>query len=396
VSRADALLRQIDDIRDYAVANRRHLHQHPEIGFETRETENFIKRVLENEGIEILPSPIGVIARIAADREGAGYVALRADIDALQLEEKNDVPYRSRVDGRMHACGHDGHSAMLLCAARILKKNEDALKRAVLLVFQPAEEGPFPGGAAVMLEDLEARGLLRRITAACALHLSTDYDVGTCNFVYGPAMASTDDINIMIKGRGGHVGRPHMAIDPVSIGAKFITGMESFMSRFVDPFNPAVFAIAMFNAGTARNVIPDTATLTGTLRSLSEESREKILNGARDLLSGLCSYTHAEFEADFKRGIPVLVNDDGYTRQAQGMAERIVGARNVRVLKSGSMAAEDFACFLKEVPGTFVWIGAGNKDRGLVSPIHNPTFDFDEDALAVGAKLLCLFALEAG
>lgn len=391
----DIVSTQIDRIEGDIVAYRRHIHAHPETGFDTGETEAFVKDILTREGIEVLPSTVGVVGLIPASAPDAPYVALRADMDALALEEKNDVPYRSRVPGKMHACGHDGHTAMLLGAARVLASAEIPRNRNVLLVFQPAEEGPNLGGARIMVKDFEEQGLLPKIRAIGALHLSTEYDAGAFGVRYGAAMSSTDEFNVKITGVGGHCGLPHKAIDPISIGAKFVTGMESCLSRTTDPFDPAVFSVGAFHAGTARNVISETAELTGTLRAQSEENRARILEAAENMLKGLALYTKAQIDFDVLHGLPVLLNDDATTALAERIAGRIAGREGVAVLKKSNMGAEDFAYFAQKIPAVFLWLGARNESKGFVHMIHNPQFDIDESALAVGAKFLSLFAMEA-
>lgn len=392
----------IEDIRTQAglvgkdvIGYRRHLHMHPETGFDTQETERFVKQILEGERIEILPSSVGVIGKISAGTgKKAGYIALRADMDALPLEEANDVPYRSRAEGKMHACGHDGHTAMLLGAATVLQRNREKLPRDVLLIFQPAEEGPKLGGARIMLKDLESMGLVPETRAMAALHLTTEHPAGTVAVRYGSSMASTDEFDIGITGLGGHGGSPHKAIDALSLAARFVTEMESFMSRRIDPLDSAVFAIGVLKAGTAANIIPERATLSGTLRCQREETRGFILSGAEKHLQAICSWSGAAYTMDVRRGLPVLVNDDEKVEQAERIAAEIVGADKVIRLKYPSMGAEDFAYFSEKIPAVFTWIGARNEEKGFVHMMHNPRFDFDEDALAVGTEMLCRIAVE--
>lgn len=391
----DEIKKQIGAYKDEIIGFRRHLHMHPETGFDTQDTEAFIKEFLLTEGIDILDSPIGVIAKVpAGENKQPGYTALRADIDALPLEEENDVPYKSQVTGKMHACGHDGHTSMLMGAAHVLNKNKKALSRDVLLIFQPAEEGPRLGGARIMLKYLESVGLAKNICAIAALHLTTEYPCGSIAIGYGSMMASTDEFDITITGIGGHVGSPHKAIDALSISAKFITEMESFMSRRMDPFDPAVFAIGTLQAGTARNIIPEKAFITGNLRCQREETRNFVLSNAENLLKALCGYSGSAYVMDVRRGLPVLVNDDDKTKQMQCFAEEVVGSANIFFLPHSNMGAEDFAYFSEKIPAVFTWIGAGNKEKGFTNFLHNPRFNFDENALMIGATLLCKTACE--
>ena len=386
---------QIRQGAEDAIGYRRHLHMHPETGFDTQETERFVTDFLEREGIKILPSSVGVLAKISAGvRKKPGYIALRADMDALPLEEANDVPYKSLSEGKMHACGHDGHTAMLMGAAAVLQKCRKELPRDVILVFQPAEEGPKLGGARIMLKDLESMGLVPEIRAMAALHLTTEHPAGTVAVRYGSAMASTDEFDIGIIGLGGHGGSPHKAIDALSLSAAFVTRMESFMSRRIDPLDPAVFAIGVLKAGTAANIIPERASLSGTLRCQREETRGFILSGAERELQAICSASGASYTMDVRRGLPVLVNNDEKVEQAEKIGVDIVGPENVIRLRHPSMGAEDFAFFSEKIPAVFTWIGARNEEKGFVHMMHNPRFDFDEAALAIGTEMLCRTAVE--
>lgn len=385
---------QISFYADRIVSFRRQLHMHPETGFEMKETEAYIKQFLIAEGIDVLESTVGVLGMIRGGCAGDGRCsALRADIDALPLAEENDVAYRSQVEGKMHACGHDGHTAMLMGAAHVLHQNRHELCGDVVLLFQPAEEGPFPGGAKIMLEDLESLGLAKNIRAISALHLTTEYSCGKIAVGYGSMMASTDEFDIEIIGVGGHVGLPHRTVDALSVAAKFITGMESFMSKRIDPFDSSVFAVGMLNAGSARNIIPEKASISGGVRCQREETRAFVLEGAEKLLKALCSCSGASYKMNIRRGLPVLINDTEKSRQMELCARELVGADNVIQLKHSNMGAEDFAFLAEKIPAVFVWIGARNEEKGFTNMMHSPRFDIDEGALSVGASLLCKAAV---
>lgn len=376
-------------IRDY----RRHLHENPETGLNTQSTENFIRSVLAEARVEFLESDCGVLARIRGADSSLPGIALRADMDALPLNELNDVPYKSVVDGKMHACGHDGHTAMLLGAAIILNGMNLNLPRDVYLFFQPAEEGPTPGGALPMIESAKKYGYADKIGRVAALHLSTEYPTGEILLNYGASMASTDEMDIVIRGVGGHVGLPHKAVDALSLAAHFAVEMESFMSRRLDPFDPAIFGIGKLSAGTARNIIADTASMLITIRCQSEAMRGYILDGARGVLKALCDSAGASFDVTVRRGLPVLKNDESFVREVKAEAECTVTPDHVKVLNHSNMGAEDFAFFAAEYPVAFAWIGARNEEKGFTYMMHNPRFDFDEDALLVGTELLCRIAL---
>lgn len=369
---------------------RRHLHENPEVGFGTADTEAFVREKLREAGIELLDARLGVLGVIRAPHAD-GMVGLRADMDALPMEELNDVPYCSKRKGAMHACGHDGHTAMLLGAAMVLQAHRAQLRKDVLLVFQPAEEGPDLGGARRILPDLEEKGILPKLEAMFALHLTTEYALGSAGILCGSVMASTDELDITITGLGGHAGMPHQCIDALSLGARYVTEMESFMARRIDPFEPAVFAIGTFHAGTVRNVVPERAELTVTLRCQSEATRAFILDGAQKVLHGLCSAAGARGEAVIRHGLPVLVTDEQQELYAEALAGEL-GLAPVRP-KHGQMGAEDFAYFAQKVPSAFVWLGARNEEKGFTHLLHDPRFDFDEAALPLGACLHCAFAL---
>ncbi|MFA9422771.1 MAG: M20 family metallopeptidase [Sedimentibacter sp.] len=387
------ILKQADLIKDEVVSNRRHIHKHPECGFDTKQTEKYVQSFLNEEKIEIIPSTVGVMAII----KGIGtndIIALRADMDALPLLEENDVEYKSQNPGKMHACGHDGHTAMLMGAAKILNKNKEKLKHDILLIFQPAEEGPDLGGARIMLKDLESNGLLPKIKYIYGQHISTEYEVGTLSIKYGSVTASTDEFAIELIGKGGHAGIPQRAVDAISIAAKFITEIESFMSRRIDPFDPAVFSIGILQGGSANNIIAEKSTLSGTIRCQSEQNRKYILENVENILKGICLYSGASYKLHILHGLPVLLTDDTVVNIVKNIGLDVVGQQNVIISKTATMGAEDFAYFAQKIPAAFIWIGAKNEQKGFVNLMHNPKFDFDENVLPIGIKMMCSFALQ--
>ena len=313
---ADALIKsEITGIMEDVISVRRHLHMHPEIGFDTKNTEKLVREQLEREEIEILPAKMGVIGRIRG-KDSERFVALRADMDALCLQEENEVSYRSQVPNKMHACGHDGHTAMLLGAAKLLNRHKDQLPADVLLIFQPAEEGPNLGGARIMLADLQEKGLAEKVSSIYGLHLMNDYPTGTVASKPGAMAASTDEFTIRITGRGGHAGQPDKSIDALSIGAKVVSAMESFMSRRINPFDPAVFSVGIFQSGSAINIIAETAKIAGTLRCQNEETREYILHNMHQIAEGICSAYGASCHIDVLHGLPPLINDERTEKRA--------------------------------------------------------------------------------
>lgn len=392
---ADALIaREITDIMEDVISVRRHLHMHPEIGFDTKNTEALVKEKLEQEGIEILSAKMGIIGRIRGNNSGR-FVALRADMDALCLQEENEVSYRSQVPNKMHACGHDGHTAMLLGAAKLLNRHKDQLPADVLLIFQPAEEGPNLGGARIMLADMQEKGLAEKVSSIYGLHLMNDYPTGTVASKPGAMAASTDEFTIRITGRGGHAGQPDKSIDALSIGAKVVSAMESFMSRRINPFDPAIFSVGIFQSGSAINIIAETAKIAGTLRCQNEETREYILHNMHQIAEGICSAYGASCHIDVLHGLPPLINDERTEKRAMEIAEAAVGREKLVEIKNPMMGAEDFAYFAKSIPAAFLWIGSGNKEKGFVNLAHHPKFDFDEDAMETGIRILCDLAINS-
>lgn len=315
-------------------------------------------------------------------------------MDALPIDELNDVTYRSKEVGKMHACGHDAHTAMLMGAAQVLKQMQDKLPHNILLIFQPAEEGPLPGGAFPILEYLEESGLASKIRTIAGQHVTTEYPTNTIVIHDGPSAASTDEMDITITGVGGHVGLPHRAVDALSVAAKFVCEMESFMSRRISPFDSAVFGIGTLNAGSARNIIPETARMLITVRCLKESTRKLIEDNTRKILRGICESNDAKYEIELRKGLPVLMNNPSITKAALEAATEQLGDNNVKNPRLESMGAEDFAWFSQKLPSVFAWIGAGNESKGISTLMHNPRFNIDEDALPIGIEFLCRLAFK--
>lgn len=378
-------------IQEEVTANRRYLHMHPEIGFDTHNTEEMVKRSLKSWGIEILPGKMGVFG-IIRGRDSSRMVALRADMDALCLQEENDVPYKSQIPNKMHACGHDAHTAMLLGAAKILQAHRDQLPMDVLLVFQPAEEGPNLGGARVMLADLREKGMAEKIVHFFGLHVFNDFPVGEVVFKYGSMMSSTDEFYIKVKGKGGHAGFPHQTVDALSVGAKIIDAMETFMSRRMDPFDSAVFSVGIFEAGTAINIIADSAKISGTIRCQKETTRAYILENMERIAKKTCEAFGASCHIDVVHGLPPMVNDTQTTDYAVEIGKKVFGEESCCMMPKAMLGAEDFAFFAQAIPSCFIAIGTGNPEKGSTWPAHHPRFDIDEDALPIGVQMLCNLA----
>ncbi len=368
---------------------RRHLHENPELSYHELQTSSFIQSMLENWGIELVSGAPGnsVIGRIISERPGP-TVAIRADIDALPIQDQKECTYASKVSGIMHACGHDAHTATLLELAHWFTDHSDEWSGQILFIFQQAEE-VCPGGAAGIVSS----GLLDKVDVIYGVHLWTPFPVGHVYGAAGPVMAAADEFEIIITGRGGHGGLPHTAIDSVLIGSHMVVNIQSIVSRAVNPIEPCVISVGMMQAGTAFNIIADQCRMKGTVRTFNEEVRLDV----RARLSHIVNETAAMFEAqatiDYKEGYPSVVNDVNEARRFSQTANSAFGADQVHEAPL-IMAAEDFAYYLQKLPGCYMFVGAGNEDRGIVYPHHHPKFDIDERAMQQAAELLANMALD--
>ena len=361
------------------VRDRRDLHQHPELGFQETRTATLAAERLRALGYDVRTG-VGRTGVLGTRGQGGRCVLLRADMDALPVEEANDVPYRSRHAGRMHACGHDGHVAVGLETARRLAAV--TLPGTVKIAFQPAEE--ISGGATAMIED----GALASpdVDAALGLHLWNELPVGTIGLMPGPVMASVDEFDITITGTGGHAAMPHLAIDPVLVAAHVVTALQSLVSRRRDPFEAGVVSVTQLTAGHAFNVIPAEARLLGTVRTFGGRFYDDAPRLVADTARGLAAAFGATAEVRFRRLTGPLVNDPAITDLMSGVAEEIVGKEHVKY-GVRTMGGEDMSRFLERVPGCFAFVGSGRAD-GTSASHHSPHFDIEESALTIGAELL--------
>jgi len=381
-----ALQNDIDELLPGVIADRRWLHEHPELGFEEVQTAAFIRQRLESLGVEDIRTGIaktGITALIRGSGDGPGkdkVLLLRADIDALPILEENTTDYVSQHPGTMHACGHDAHTAILLGVTRMLLERRDQFAGTVKVLFQPAEER-FPGGAMLMVQE----GVLEdpHVDAVFGLHMANDLDVGSIKVAGGPVMAAPDSFEIVIQGKGGHAARPQAAIDPVVIGAQIVSALQTMVSRETDPMDNAVVSTTIFQAGEAFNVIPDTARLGGTVRTFKPETRERMAQRIPELAKGIGAAMGATVEATFTHGYPPTVNDPAEAERIRRVATGILGEDKVRVM-TPVMGGEDFSYFLNERPGAYFFVGSKNEAKGLVWGHHHPKFDIDEEAMAVG------------
>ncbi len=371
--------------RTQLIADRRDLHQHPELAFQEHRTAGIVAERMRGLGYAVTTG-VGGTGVVATRAAGDACVLLRADMDALPVEEANDVPYRSRHTGRMHACGHDGHVAMGLEVGRRLAAT--ALPGTVKFAFQPAEE--MNNGAAAMIE----AGVLAapRVDAAFGVHLWNYLPLGTIGVMPGPVMAAVDLFDITVVGRGGHAAAPHLTVDPVVVAAQIVTALQGIVSRRRDPLEEGVISVTQVLAGDAYNVIPARAVLRGTARSFGGRFYEQVPAMVERTARGIAEALGAGVELRYERLSRPVVNDERMTAVMRAAAEDVVGPENVR---SGvrTMGGEDFAFYLEAVPGCFAFVGSAPRDGRPAGPHHSPTFDIDEEALVIGVELLTRTAL---
>ncbi|MEO7018592.1 MAG: amidohydrolase [Ktedonobacteraceae bacterium] len=393
MSDIDRLKAEIDELVPGMVAMRRDLHEHPELAFQEVRTSGIVAQRLKALGMEVRTgvAKTGVVGTLRGGKAQAGAktLAIRADMDALPIHELNEIDYRSTIDGKMHACGHDGHTSILLAVADILSKRRDELAGNVQFVFQPAEE--VIGGAEPMVKE----GAMTGVDNIIGLHLFSNYPLGRVGVRSGPTFASADKFVLTVHGKGGHAAMPETTVDPIVIAAQIITALQTLISRETSPFSPAVITIGRIEAGTAFNIIPETATLEGTMRAYSDAHRQKLISRIKNLAEGIASAMNATCETNFFDGCPPCVNDPTMTETVQRAAEATVGVQAVdtgeEVMTTGS---DDMAFFLNTVPGCYFIVGANNPAKGAKYPHHHPHFNVDEDSMPIAAEVLLRAALD--
>ncbi|MGK6352617.1 M20 metallopeptidase family protein [Parapedobacter sp. DT-150] len=372
------------------VTQRRHLHQHPELSFEEYQTSAFVKAELDGLGIPYLPmANTGLVAQITGEQPSDRVVALRADMDALPITEIGGREYGSQHTGVMHACGHDAHTASLLGTAHILQSLKAEFGGTVKLIFQPGEER-LPGGASLMIKE----GVLQNPVpqAVIGQHVMPLIPAGKVGFRAGKYMASTDELYLTIKGKGGHGAQPQQNIDPVLIAAHIITALQQVVSRIADPKMPSVLSIGKVIANGATNVIPDEVYMEGTFRTFDEQWRREAHVRMKKIATGIAESMGATCDFEVRIGYPFLVNAEALTADVRGYAEEFLGKENVMDLDLW-LAAEDFAYYSQVADACFYRLGTGNEAKGITSAVHTSTFDIDESALAVSTGLMAYIAL---
>jgi amidohydrolase len=393
MSLSDTLKAEIDERVPDLVAMRRDLHEHPELAFEEVRTSGIVAQRLRALGLEVQTgvAKTGVVGLLRGEAGGgnAKTIAIRADMDALPVFEQNDIDYRSQVDGKMHACGHDGHTAIALTVADILSKHRSELKGNVKFLFQPAEERI--GGASVMVEE----GALQGVDSIIGLHLISSLSLGRVGVRSGPVYASADMLTLTVRGKGGHAASPHTAVDPIVIAAHIITALQTLISRETSPFDPAVITIGKVEAGTAFNIIPETAMLYGTMRAFLPEKRDYLLRRVREVASGIASALGGTCEVKAGDNCPPCINDTAMAELVTLAAQATVGEQHVdtdeEVMTTGS---DDMSFFLQSVPGCYFIVGSQNEAKGTDFPHHHPRFNIDEDALPIGVEVLARSAVD--
>jgi len=379
------------DIFNDVVANRRHLHSHPELSFHENETSAFVAGKLEEMGLEYQKmADTGLVVLIKGDKPSDKVVALRADMDALPITEANDVPYKSQNVGVMHACGHDAHTSSLLGTAKILTELKSEFGGTVKLIFQPAEE-KLPGGASLMIKE----GVLEnpKPNAVIGQHVMPLIDAGKVGFRAGKYMASTDEIYVTVYGKGGHGAQPQQNVDPVIITAHILTALQQVVSRFADPKSPSVLSFGKVIANGATNVIPNEVYLEGTFRTMDEKWRDEAHIKMKKMAEGIAESMGGSCDFNIMRGYPFLINEEKLTAETRGHAEDYLGKENVLDLDIW-MAAEDFAYYSQAADSCFYRLGTRNASRGITSSVHTPTFDVEEDAFKISTGLMAYLAVK--
>jgi amidohydrolase len=375
----------LDKINSY----REHLHAHPELSFEEFETSNFVSSKLTELGVTNQKiGNTGVVGLIMGDHHSLNdtFIGLRADLDALPIQEENNVPYKSIIEGKMHACGHDVHTSVLLGAAEILLAIRNELPNPIKLIFQPGEEKN-PGGASILIQE----GILNNPTVSkmYALHVFPEMETGKIGFKEGIYMASCDEIYMTINGKGGHGAMPHQCIDPIMIGANIVSSLQQIVSRSCDPKTPCVLSFGHFEGLGATNVIPSKVYLKGTFRTMDETWREKALELIKQQSTSIANTFGGTIDVEISRGYPCLFNNEELTQKLKHKSELFLGRNQVEDLPI-RLTSEDFAFYSQEIPVCFVRLGVGNIEKGITFGVHHPRFDIDKNALIIGMQTLCL------
>ncbi len=387
---ADKHKQEIIDIR-------RDIHMHPELGLKEFRTAKLVADKLRTLGIEVVEGigETGVVGLLhgtakSEDSKQSKTIMLRADMDALAMQELNDVPYKSKETGKMHACGHDAHTSWLLGSAMILSEMKDDIHGCIKFVFQPAEEGL--GGAVRMIDD----GVLEnpKVDAVIGAHVWPTLNAGEIGVKPGPLMAAPAAFEIIIKGSGGHASAPHLSVDPVAIGCQVYMSLQTIISRKIDATDSVVLSITQFHAGTANNIIPNEIKMSGTVRSFDKKTETEMPKMMESIIDGIVKAHGGSYTFDYKTYYPAVINDETITEMVRTSATDLLGDDPVKVIEKPYMAGEDFSFYLNRVPGSYFMIGNNNEEKGITAMVHNPSFDVDEDILPNAAAVFAKCAIE--
>lgn len=387
------LLDQAQEIAGWIIELRRNIHRRPELSYHENETASLVATHLSKLGLEVDEGigGNGVVGTLRGASSGK-TVALRADIDALPINELVDVPFKSQYDDKMHACGHDGHTSILLGAAKILTKLQSEIHGNIKFIFQPAEESPPKGGAKEMIKDKVLEN--PAVDAIFGLHIWPDLPSGQVGLMDGPIMAAPDRVSITIQGEGGHGAAPHQSHDTIVTSAQVILALQTLISRKINPLKPAVLSICKVNAGSAYNILPDEVHLEGTTRYFDKEIGSYIEKQIRQIVEEICASNDCAYELNYQYGFPPTVNNPAMTTLVEQAAGQVLGEHQVIRVEEPSMTGEDFSYFLQERPGCFFWLGTRNTEKGIVHPLHSARFKIDEDILPMGTAVMTNIALE--
>lgn len=382
-------LQKANNIKEEVIRIRRDLHMYPELDFDLFRTSEKIKKILQKENIEYYETvKTGICAIIRG--KGDKTVALRADMDALPMQELKETEYTSKSENKMHACGHDVHTAILMGAAKVLNSMKEDLKGNVKLLFEPAEETT--GGAQIMINE----GVLNNpeVSAVFGLHVEPEIEVGKIGIKRDVVNAASNPFTIKIIGKGGHGAYPHRSIDPIIIAANVITTLQNVVSREISAVYPAVISIGTIKGGTAQNIIPEFVEISGIMRTMTLEHRKYVKDRLVEITEGICTSMRAKCEIQIDESYPCLYNDDKTVDILQGAAEKIIGKENIIGLKHPAMGVESFAYFSLEKPSAFYFLGTRNESKDIIYPLHNSKFDVDEDSIITGIAIQCKSAVD--
>jgi amidohydrolase len=382
-------LKKAEEIKEEIVTYRRYFHSHPELGFEEYETSRKIKEFLKSEGIEYNEvAETGICAIIKGN--GDKTIALRGDMDALPLKDKKEKSYSSKVEGKMHGCGHDAHTAILMGAAKILNSIKDNLNGNVKLFFEPAEETV--GGARFMIKE----GVLENPKVDCVigLHVHEGIEVGKVGLKKGVVNAASNPFTIKVRGRGGHGAHPEDTVDPIVIASNIILSLQTIVSREIPPTDPAVVTVGSIHGGTAQNIIPEEVSISGVIRTMRSEHRAYVKKRLIEVCEGIATAMRGSVEIIIEESYPCLYNNDEILQIVNNSAKEIIGSKNIIELENPSMGVESFAYFSMERPAAFYFLGIRNEEKGITHPAHGCFFDIDEDALPIGVAIQCKAAYE--